>query len=78
MESLKVLESLKDYRKSKSFGKSKRLYKVIKFNKKIYIYNFASANVREPTGGSLDITMIISICNKYIIYFLERLKDYRR
>jgi hypothetical protein len=63
LESLKVLESLKDYRK---------------FNKKISIYNFASANVRESTGGSLAITMIISICNKYIIYFLERLKDYRR
>ena len=31
--------------------------------------NFASANVRESTGGSLAIAMIISICNMYIIYF---------
>ena len=52
--------------------------KVLESYKKISIYNFASANVWESTGGSLAITMIISICNKYIIYFLERLKDYRR
>ena len=44
---------------------------------KVYT-KYLSSNFRESTGGSLAITMIISICNKYIIYFLERLKDYRR
>ncbi len=37
---------------------------------KVYT-KYLSSNVRESTGGSLAITMIISICNKYIIYFYK-------
>ena len=56
------LESLKDYRKSKSFIKIKRNLYILKRQ----LRGFASDNVRESTGGSLAITIIISICNKYM------------
>jgi hypothetical protein len=68
LESLKVLESLKDYRnKKKSISLS------------VYTKKATSllSMFENPQGGSLAITMIISIVISILFIFLESLKDYR-